>query len=430
MAKPLADLPFEALADLLGSLSQERFFDEHWERSPGLLPARSDADRASFRREDWRDLAHAARDQSEATVEVLQPGRSRKPRSDSEIDEGFAAGASVRVLRVQRVWPFLQRLCAALQWELGFRVSANLYVTPETKQGLDIHADSHDVLVVQMAGGKDWEVFGSPYALPLDYRAPLVFEDGVRRDHRGDEFGGRGYKDKDVGPLLLACSLSPGDLLYVPRGFVHKAVASRGTSVHVTIGLHSTTWGDLLALAVAQESRSEPSLRETLPPGSTRVGAPRDFVDAELRSRGARLFERIHGEALMLEAASRFFAASTSSTHASVTDSDHAGESEEAGAGPLPATPDLAFDPLGQYVLAPEAYIGFGARGIDVRSLRAPAAVSSFPAAFRPIFEALVQGRSVSASTATPLTQRSGEVLLARLVRAGIVAPAVCASSD
>jgi len=418
MSKPIADLPFPALAELLGSLSPARFFEEHWERALSLLPARSAGEREPFRRQDWRDLAHAARGRGDMTVEILQTGRPRKPESDVEIDAAFHEGASVRIIRVQRVWPFLDQLCQALQWELGFRVSANLYVTPEARQGLDVHADSHDVIVVQMAGGKDWEIFGSPYPLPIDYRAPFVFEERGPRDHRGDEFGGRGYKDQDVGPRLLECSLSPGDLLYVPRGFVHKAVASRGVSVHVTIGLHSTTWGDLLALAVAQESRTEPSLRETLPPGATRVAAPREFVEGELRTRGGRLFERIHGEAVMLETASRFAAARTPSNQSSIVDSDHtaAGSSQESVAA--------EFDASALYSIAPDAYITFGAEAIDVRTLRAAGLVHTFPALFRPVFDALVQGRVVSPSNLSPLTQRSGEVLLSRLAKAGIVARA------
>lgn len=164
--------------------------------------------------------------------------------------------------------------------------------------------------------------------MPLDFHPPLIFEEPRKRDHHGDGFGARSYKGVDIGRPLVQCTLSPGDLLYIPRGFVHQAVASHGTSVHVTIGVHATTWGDLLGLAVAQESRADASLRETLPPGATRTAAPREFIEDELRRRGARLMERIHGEALMLETAARFNAATNLPNPGSVaTDSDHRGES-------------------------------------------------------------------------------------------------------
>jgi len=427
MTKPLLDLPFPALEGLLGSTSPAGFFDESWERSPAFFAARSSADREAYRSIDWRDLARASIELEEESVEVIRAGRPSRVKREEAIEAGFDEGASVRIFRVQRVWPFLEDLCRSLQWELGFKVSANLYVTPEGRQALDVHSDSHDVLVVQMAGRKDWEIRGSPYSLPVEFRAPMVFEEGRRRDHRGDEFGGRGYKGQDGGPTLLECSLNPGDLLYVPRGFLHQAVASHGTSVHVTIGIHATTWGDLLALAAAQESRTEMSLRETLPPGATRVSPPRDFVEAQLRERSGRLFERLHGEALLLETAARF-AASSVDTKAPGTlpDGDQVEPAEtvvavaEAGA----SNPVAGFDPAGRYRLARDGHVAFRRELIDLRSLRRSATVHTLPIAFKPVVDSLVQGLEVCASSAPPLTPRSSEVLFSRLLGAGILVPA------
>ena len=422
MGTPVMNLPFSALAGILGAESTERFFSEWWERSPKLVPARTATERESFRRSDWRSLAHAARSLKESTVEVILGGRPSAPSSDQAIDEAFNAGASVRVIRVQRVWPYLDELCRALQWELGFRISANLYVTPEGRQGLDVHADSHDVLVVQMTGRKDWEIYGSPYRLPVDYRAPMVFEENTRRDHRGDGFGGRGYQGQDLGPPLVSCSLSAGDLLYVPRGFVHQAAASHGTSAHVTIGIHATTWGDLLALAAAQESRMEPSLRETLPPGFTRVAASRAFVENELRKRAGRLLERVHGEALMIETASRFGASENPSAPPGPEDGDQNME-REAPPTPPEEMASLPESPGSEYRLAPHAHIMFREDGVDIRSLRKSGLPHSFPTAMTPLFEALAMGKSLRPDAAAPLTPRSGRTFAARLLRDGLLDP-------
>ena len=423
MAKPLIDLPFPSLDQLIGSVSSARFFEESWERSPARFPARSPEDREGFRRPVWEDLAKAALKLDPASVEVIHEGRPGKARVEETIGAGFDQGASVRVIQVQRVWPFLDQLCRSLQRELGFKVGGNLYVTPEGRQGLEAHSDSHDVFVVQMAGRKDWEIWGSPYVLPVEYRAPMVFEEGRRRDHRGDGFGGRGYRGEDVGPSLLECSLDAGDLLYVPRGFVHQAVASHGTSVHVTIGIHATTWGDLLALAAAQESRTEASLRETVPPGATRVAPGRKFVEGELRRRGSRVLDRLHGDALFLETAARFAAASAGSeSPGPATDSDQAA-GPSASSEPHAEKSEAAFDPAARYRLAPDGYVSFGPREIDLRSLRR-GAVQTLPLAFKPLVDSLIHGEDVCASAAPPLTQRSAEVLFARLVGAGILVPA------
>lgn len=340
-------------------------------------------------------------------MEVIEDGRPRQPKDDDEIGEAFSAGASVRVLAVQRAWPFLRGFCRDLQMEFGFRFSANLYVTPEGRQGLDTHADSHDVFVVQMAGEKDWQIFGSPYPLPVEHRAPLVFEDFQRRDHRGDPFGGRSHKDGSAGEVSIAATLRPRDLLYLPRGFAHHAVTSRGTSVHVTIGCHATTWGDLLALLAAQVSRSEERLRETLPPGALRLNPGREYWERELQERSKTFFDQLNGDALSMEVAARFGAATSTAF----------GLSEVSTAEtPVAETPGAR-----SYVLAPLVHVDIRDDVIELRGLRSPATVTRLPIPFKPLVSSLLRGERLSPAHAPGLTKASGEVLTARLVAAGLL---------
>lgn len=398
------ELPFPKVSELLGEGDARAFFADTWEKEPRLFRASSESPRSSFRRGDWRVMAREVTLLNDGGVEVIINGRPRKPSTEAEIDECFAAGASVRVFKVQRAWPFLLGLLRDMELETGFRFSANLYVTPAEQQGLGHHSDSHDVFVVQMSGAKRWEIFESPYPLPVEYRAALVFEEGSKRDHRGDEFGGRGYTKDQAGVPKLELTTEPGDLLYIPRGFIHRAFTSTGVSAHVTIGCHAMTWGDLLALAAAQETRREPTLRETLPPGALRRALAGELVETELRSRAAGLFERLHGEGLMLETAARFGAALTTDTTL----------------GTAPAGADAPSAPA--FVrLAPSAYISFGPLAVEVRSLRAPARVQAFPLSFRPVFESLMRGQSISPDEFPAATRRGREILTSRLTDAGLL---------
>ena len=38
---------------------------------------------------------------------------------------------------------------------------------------------------------------------------------------------------------LLEPELRPGDLLYLPRGYLHSAMACSEVSIHLTIGIHT-----------------------------------------------------------------------------------------------------------------------------------------------------------------------------------------------
>jgi hypothetical protein len=70
-------------------------------------------------------------------------------------------------------------------------------------------------------------------------------------------------------PPLLDIELGPGDCLYVPRGFLHSATADVEGSAHLTVGMLTYTWNDVLREVVGQAAE-EVSFRESLPIGFAR----------------------------------------------------------------------------------------------------------------------------------------------------------------
>ena len=59
---------------------------------------------------------------------------------------------------LHRSFPPLTDLIAELELELGHPCQANAYLTPPGAQGFAVHADTHDVFVLQTAGTKQWEL--------------------------------------------------------------------------------------------------------------------------------------------------------------------------------------------------------------------------------------------------------------------------------
>jgi hypothetical protein len=85
----------------------------------------------------------------------------------------------------------------------------------------------------------------------------------VKLPHRTQPFSPIGY----TAPApLLELQLLPGDLLYLPRGYVHSALTSDSHSTHVTIGITVYTWVELLT-EVMNASRNVEGMRRALPPG-------------------------------------------------------------------------------------------------------------------------------------------------------------------
>ena len=126
-------------------------------------------------------------------------------------------------------------------------MQANAYLTPAGAAGLAPHHDTHDVFVLQVAGAKHWAV-----------RAPVV-----------DTPLPRHVSDHDVAaaqPVLFEDEMRPGDVLYLPRGYVHSAAAQQGVSLHLTIGILATTVHDVLRTLV-DRAGDDVAFRHSLRPG-------------------------------------------------------------------------------------------------------------------------------------------------------------------
>lgn len=168
----------------------------------------------------------------------------------------FAAylnGCSVVVNHSDCLVGSIAALCDDLQ--LSFpHAYANVYVTPPGLQAVNAHADDRDVLVIQVFGEKHWTVYKR---LPVPYPYP-------------DEQAGKSFpvpSEVFQGGELLDCTLRPGDVLYMPRGYVHEARCSpEHLSFHVTVALATHDWtlagvtSDLVARSLRQQVNFRPAL--------------------------------------------------------------------------------------------------------------------------------------------------------------------------
>jgi hypothetical protein len=60
--------------------------------------------------------------------------------------------------------------------------------------------------------------------------------------------------------------MEPGDVLYLPRGFIHEAAANDAEpTLHVSLGMISLTWRDALLMAINDAAASHAELRASVP---------------------------------------------------------------------------------------------------------------------------------------------------------------------
>ncbi len=277
-AGAIASLNAFSLAALLAPLTLEGFQRDYAERLPLYLDRAAPA---------WLELLPGMRALDAVVGRAAGSGRVRLVRQGSAfpgpadalpaILSAYAQGSTIVVAKVQEESPSLGALAAALQEGLEQPVGINLYLTPPGAQGFKEHADGHDVFILQLSGKKRWSVFQPVIELPLEsqvVRPPPLHEQILPPPPEG------------YGAPILEATLARGQLLYLPRGFVHAAATSEQGSAHLTIGVHALRHRDLLSEMVAVAAERARLLRETLPPlGRDRareVSAARALLQAAL----------------------------------------------------------------------------------------------------------------------------------------------------
>jgi len=172
----------------------------------------------------------------------------------------FEGGATIVLQGLHRYHEPVARFARELEVELGHAVQVNAYITPPGAQGLELHEDPHDVFVLQAFGRKSWEVHAAP-------------------------------AESARGPLLAV--VESGDAIYMPKGTPHAATTQETLSGHLTIGVHVSSWREVLARLVRDGVAKDGSLDERLPAGWHR-DPDRFGVEIERRlTRVARALEAI-----------------------------------------------------------------------------------------------------------------------------------------
>lgn len=160
--------------------------------------------------------------------------------------EAYGSGSSIVINNVQKAHAGVRTLCERLAFALSHRVWANGYISPPESAAFPTHYDDHDVIVVQLVGRKDWELYERPPCVP-SFPNPRVAP--------------------AVAPEKLEASpsarmeLERGSAMYVPRGTPHSVRTTNSQSFHLTIGLEAVTQADALRAAVNILELMDPDLR-------------------------------------------------------------------------------------------------------------------------------------------------------------------------
>lgn len=246
--------PTEGTASVSNKSAFERLIDNGWDEMLRLLQAARHREELSSQTEWRKDRPILFQNQ-----ETLSHNEQDELFGSSpSLFAAYLHGCSVVINHADWHNLAIADLCEDLQRSFP-HVFANTYLTPPDAQAVPAHADDRDVLIVQVVGRKVWKVY-SHVPIPHPYSHEQVGKGG--REVPSEVFK---Y------PAVIDCILEPGDVLYLPRGFVHEAkTPSNGSpmpSFHVTIALATHDWTVAGLLMSAGESLwlKQADLRRAMP---------------------------------------------------------------------------------------------------------------------------------------------------------------------
>lgn len=255
------------LSQLLAPMPAEQFFAEYHDR----LPLHLKGDPAKFTAVlSWRqinrllDMTHAWSSHSlqlvldgkpipaeqycvratgrDANGQLMQPVTKR-------VRESIAKGASIVMNDVDSLTPGLASVSQAIESAGLGKAQANVYISWQSHKAFHAHYDTHDVWAVQVEGEKYWNIWEGRAEWPISH--PLFRP--TQEQH-----------EQAKGKLRAKILMKPGDLLYLPRGWYHDALAEAPASVHVAYGAHAPNGMDVMNILM-ERVLYETSFRQPLP---------------------------------------------------------------------------------------------------------------------------------------------------------------------
>ena len=223
-------------AEFIAPMTVETFMSDHFGRHP--VHIRGEAARAgllsSARLEQLLAvLPHWTEDNlklilnsrpvlGEHFLEKADANGGRRRADSAKVQLFLRIGASLVGDHIEDIDPVVRQAAAMLSDQFAGTAGANVYCSFQGIRAFNSHCDLHEVFAVQLEGEKVWQIYANWAEAPVE---ALQGENA------------QAMIDQAKGKVMMTVRMQPGDLLYIPRGYFHDALADSVASLHLTFGI-------------------------------------------------------------------------------------------------------------------------------------------------------------------------------------------------
>ncbi len=236
---------------IVSPILPEEFFRAIFEQRPVHIPGAPEKVEDIFSWAEFNRLLNMSKLWSDRSMKIVLDGQNLDLAEHGRVGqtrEGYQAimpraeeitallrrGATVILDLIETLSPGVAGVCAALQTATGGVAVCNAYCSWRAHQGFMAHFDNTDVLALHIEGSKVWRIYEGRVDNAIDVEG-----------HNYGSFSPEHHAGAK-GDLLDEIEMKPGDVLYLPRGQYHEALASSDASLHLSFGIGQPTGIDLI----------------------------------------------------------------------------------------------------------------------------------------------------------------------------------------
>jgi mannose-6-phosphate isomerase-like protein (cupin superfamily) len=258
----------ESFAELIAPISEEQFFAEYHDKKPLHIRAQTPDKLDDVM--TWDTLSeilnmtaiwspHSLKlflDTKPVAVDkycrpaIDRNGAQSMQPDANKVKSWLRRGASIVANDIDTLTPGLISAAGALENRLGGKVQSNLYCSWDQHQAFPTHFDTHEVFALHVAGEKTWRLYEGRLESPIASDTFQSLDDDFHAANRGE--------------VAEEVTLKPGDILYIPRGQYHDALASSEGCIHLSFGVTHIIGFDVITL-LFERAMTEPLFRQNMP---------------------------------------------------------------------------------------------------------------------------------------------------------------------
>ncbi|WP_239923720.1 cupin domain-containing protein, partial [Agaribacterium haliotis] len=205
---------------------------------------------SDFEKDLWVNRAHIRNNIRMAgeDKEIYPVYAAAKQDSLQWIFESLANGYTAIFNKLDHLNPIVAHLCDEIcsYYPKGARAFVTAFLSPSSLHCFGYHYDEVDVFLVQIHGTKLWSVAKPRIPYPIEG----MFKPPIDQNQAGNEY--------------LSAELKPGNVLFIPRGHIHKGLPGDSGSLHLSVGIHPLTVADGLINKIQEYSHLDEHLRSPL----------------------------------------------------------------------------------------------------------------------------------------------------------------------